>query len=1094
MLTAARSFTARMAIQVLLPLCLIGMADAADGRHRQLDRGQPNHGLPEASQGGYGRSGTDSGSVKSGQNDAKQDDAKQDNALETTFGRRAGQRLRLFGYEAFARTGAAAAPAFGTAQSDYLLGPGDEIRVTIHGGKYDSNRRYTVNSNGDVIIDHLRPLTAAGQTLGELRRQIEREVEIALTGHEAFVSLDGMRRMGILVTGAVVRPGRHEVAGSATLFDALTAADGVDKLGSLRDIRLIRSGATLSIDLYGLLSGDDGTDPPLRDGDRIVVPPIGPTIAVAGQVKRPGIFELPADGRKILREEAIALAGGSILPGPARVVHFTISDQGTEVPAEADYDVESRSDRQMSDGDLLLVSPAHDIRVGSVAIAGHIRHPGPRSLAEAESVAGLLAGADLLPDPYLPFAALETTDPATLARVLVPVDLQGVIDGRTDPMLSADDILIVLGSNDIAFLSSTPVVKLLRDKSTTDKATTDKGAAGKGKTPAQSVEADCAGVGVLARGIAADRQGTLARSPLARAAADLAAMPMPCPRVFDDYPDLLTFLLKHAVLLRSGVTRPGLYPVAGHAAVAELARSAGGSGGQEKLAVVDGGAAAKRRSDQAAAKRGDIVDSTTPKFELAGHVRFPGVRSLAGDGTLRQALGDGSQNLAGLYPLFGIIERQDASRMTNRLIAFSPLEVVSGLSDRPLSDGDRVRLFSMDEIRSAMKAERRSGQEKTERDGTAAETAAGLAIDPRTSPEPEPIPGQSMTVDPVLRSLMAEHAVIVHGAVRQPGSYPVEGQVRLEMLLTTAGGLTAQADANAIEIITPDPSPASGTVTNERRVVSLQAANGMAAEIGRGEAVRVNPVFNDREAYAVLAQGEVKRPGSFEVVRGERLSSLIERAGGLTQEAYPAGAVFTRESARRQQAEAFTSAARNLDRELAMILMKPDPPPAAQIAQARQLSDELRKAQPVGRITVEADPAMLAVHPELDVVLEAGDRIYFPKRSLTVTVAGEVLAPASLQFRPDKTGSQYLSEAGGLTQYADSSRIFVMRPDGSALPLRVSSWNHTATWIAPGSTIIVPRDPEPFEFFKFAQNLGSLFTQLSVSAAAVKVLSGDWGG
>ena len=1094
MLTAARRLTTRMAIQVLLPLCLIGMADAADGRHQQVDRGQANHGLPEANRAGGGRSGTDSGSVHGGQ-----DDAGQDSALEATFGRRAGKQLRLFGYEAFARTGAAAAPAFGTAQSDYLLGPGDEIRVTIHGGKYDSNRRYTVNSNGDVIVDQLRPLTAAGQTLGELRRQIEREVEIALTGHEAFVSLDGMRRMGILVTGAVVRPGRHEVAGSATLFDALTAADGVDKLGSLRDVRLIRSGATRSIDLYGLLNGDDGTDPPLRDGDRIVVPPIGPTIAVAGQVKRPGIFELPADGRKILREEAIALAGGSILPGPARVVHFTISDQGTEVPAEADSGGHSHSDRQMSDGDLLLVSPAHDIRVGSVAIAGHLRHPGPRSLAEAESVAGLLAGADLLPDPYLPFAALETTDPATLARVMVPIDLQGVIDGRTDPMLSADDILIVLGSNDIAFLSSTPVVKLLRDKSTTDKGATDNGATdngatGKGKTPARTVEADCAGVGVLARGIAADRQGTLARSPLARAAADLASMPMPCPRVFDDYPDLLTFLLKHAVLLRSGVTRPGLYPVAGHAAVAELARSAGGGGDQEKLAVVDGGGAARRRSDQAAAKRGDIVDSTTPKFELAGHVRFPGVRSLAADGTLRQALGDGSRNLAGLYPLFGIIERQDASRMTSRLIAFSPLEVVSGLSDRPLSDGDRVRLFSMDEIRSIMKAERRSDQERTERDRAATETSAGLAIDPRTIPEPEPIPGQPMTADPVLRSLMAEHAVIVHGAVRQPGSYPVDGQVRLEMLLTTAGGLTAQADANAIEIITPDPSPASGTVTNERRVVSLQAANGMAAEIGRGEAVRVNPVFNDREAYAVLAQGEVKRPGSFEVVRGERLSSLIERAGGLTQEAYPAGAVFTRESARRQQAEAFTSAARNLDRELAMILMKPDPPPAAQITQARQLSDELRKAQPAGRITVEADPAMLAVHPELDVVLEAGDRIYFPKRSLTVTVAGEVLAPASLQFRPDKTGSQYLSEAGGLTQYADSSRIFVLRPDGSALPLRVSSWNHTATWIAPGSTIIVPRDPEPFEFFKFAQNLGSLFTQLSVSAAAVKVLSGDWGG
>jgi protein involved in polysaccharide export with SLBB domain len=268
----------------------------------------------------------------------------------------------------------------------------------------------------------------------------------------------------------------------------------------------------------------------------------------------------------------------------------------------------------------------------------------------------------------------------------------------------------------------------------------------------------------------------------------------------------------------------------------------------------------------------------------------------------------------------------------------------------------------------------------------------------------------------------------------------------------------------------------------------------MTTEIGSGEAVRVNPVFNSREAYAVLVQGEVKRPGSFEIIRGERLSSLIARAGGLTQEAYPAGAIFTRESARHQQAEAFTNAARNLDRELSMVLMKPDPPPAAQIAQARQLSDELRQAQPVGRITVEADPAMLAVHPEFDVVLEAGDRIFFPKRSLTVTVAGEVLAPASLQFKPDKTSDRYLTEAGGMTQYADASRVFVQRPDGSALPLRVSSWNHTPVTITPGSTIIVPRDPEPFEFFKFAQNIGGIFSQLAVSAAAIKVLGSDLGG
>ena len=136
-----------------------------------------------------------------------------------------------------------------------------------------------------------------------------------MSAHEAFVSLEGMRRMGILVTGAVARPGRHEVPGSATVFDALNAAGGVDKLGSLRDIRLIRSGAARSIDFYGLLQGVDGTDPALRDGDRIVVPPIGPTIAIAGQVKRPAIFELPADRRPIPLEEAMALAAGRYCRG-----------------------------------------------------------------------------------------------------------------------------------------------------------------------------------------------------------------------------------------------------------------------------------------------------------------------------------------------------------------------------------------------------------------------------------------------------------------------------------------------------------------------------------------------------------------------------------------------------------------------------------------------------------------------------------------------------------------------------------------------------------------------------------------------------------
>ncbi|WP_211103778.1 SLBB domain-containing protein [Skermanella pratensis] len=987
-----------------------------------------------------------------------EDAAGPSSPIEAAFSRRAGAPMKLYGYELFAPRPGKVPPSFGTAQNDYLLGPGDELRITIHGAAYPSNRRYMVDSNGDVVVDHLRPLRAAGRTIAELRRQLEAEVTLSMAGHEAFLSLEGMRRMGILVTGAVATPGRHEISGSGTMLDALQAAGGVDRLGSLRTIRLIRGGTSRTVDFYGLLQGLDGSDPALRDGDRIVVPPIGPTIAVAGEVKRPGIYELApaeaqADGGALSLADAVALAAGPIQPAPVRIVRFALGGNGAEVPDEAAGDPDESRIRTVAAGDLLIVTPTRDHRRGTVTVTGHVRQPGPRALAGAETLASLVGSVDLLTDPYLPFAALETTDPRSLARVLSPVDLQAVLDARSDRLLAGGDTLIVLGSSDIAFLSSQPVLDLLRR-------------GGRSRAPAE-----CAGLEVLARRLSGDPEGVLARGPLARAAKDLTPSTVPCPRVFDDHPDLLAFAMEHAVLVR-GVIRPGFYPAADRSDLATLSRAAGG--GHKKLGVVsDAAFAGESGSVPAGAGVGDIVDSVAPRIELAGHTRFPGTRLLSQTPSLRSLLGNANQALSHLYPLFGVIERYDRRRLTGRLIAFSPHEVIQGFSDRPLADGDTVRLFSFADIRAAMA----SAAGNPGRAGQAGTAPAGGSAGP----------GEMMS--PALLTLMADRSVDVRGAVREPGAYPVDGAVGLDLLLAAAGGLSDLADRNSVEITGREPPGDPGSVTSARRVVSLDAANGLAANVGPGDAVRVNPLFDDREPYAVTIEGEVKRPGSFDVIRGERLSSLLKRAGGLTEQAYPAGAIFARESVRRQQTDAFAAIARNIERDISVVLARPDPPPAAQIEQARNLSTEFREAQPIGRITVEADPARLALHPDLDIVLEPGDRIFFPKRPLTVTVAGEVLAPASLQFSPAKNADDYIGEAGGTTQYADASRAFVMKPDGSAQPLKISFWNHQQTALLPGSTIIVPRDPEPFHFFRFTQNVGGLLSQLAVAAAAVFVLT-----
>ncbi|HEY0837236.1 MAG TPA: SLBB domain-containing protein, partial [Azospirillum sp.] len=273
-----------------------------------------------------------------------------------------------------------------------------------------------------------------------------------------------------------------------------------------------------------------------------------------------------------------------------------------------------------------------------------------------------------------------------------------------------------------------------------------------------------------------------------------------------------------------------------------------------------------------------------------------------------------------------------------------------------------------------------------------------------------------------------------------------------------------------------------------RHALDLRRSGAGRRAVAAGDALRVNPAFATLETRAVAILGEVRRPGHYDVLRGETLSSLIARAGGLTEEAYPAGAHFTRESERRREKERYQQAARELDNGIVLLLQKGDPIRQEEVALARQLAAQLRGIDPPGRIVVEADPAVLRQRPELDVLLESDDRILIPKRPLTVAVAGEVMAPAALQFQPGKTAADYLREAGGPTRGADDGRAFLVLPDGRAQPLSISSWNHTVASVPPGSTIVVPRDPKPFDTLEFTKNLGGILGSLAITAASISVI------
>ncbi|ACI98093.1 SLBB domain-containing protein [Rhodospirillum centenum] len=949
--------------------------------------------------------------------------------LEALYSERAGEPLRRFGATVFDGRSAPTGPVLGAVADDHPLKAGDEVTVILR-GQTSGSRTYAVGTDGMLAPDDLRPIAAAGRPLGEVRRQIVAEVAAVLPQTEAFVSLSRPRRLTALVLGEVTRPGRHDLPAFASVLDALYAAGGVAGTGSLRAIRVLEPGGPpggVAVDLYDLLRDGTGTaDRRLPDGSRIVVPTLGATVAVAGAVKRPGIYELPPGEPRLSLESLLDLAGGPLRPGPERALRLSFGHDG----AERSTAVADPGAPLFGDGDVLLYAPARSDRLGTVTLGGHVRQPGPRSLGEAPTLERLLPPAELGPAPYLPFAALVRRSERIGARTLLPVDLSRPGDPDRGQPLADGDRLLVLGEADVAFLSSRRVLALLA-----------------GESPAAD-DGDCPALGALSARLAADPTGPLAAGAPARTAAALSGPDLPCPALFAAEPDLLPFALEHAALLRRGVLRPGLYPAAPGAAPTALVRAAGG--------VVGAGAAV------ASALPADrILDVGPPGVELAGAVRRPGVRPLAAARTLRALLGDGDVLAPDAYGLLAVVERFDRAGVARSLIPFAPVDVLAGTLDRALRDGDRVVILDSGWVRSLAL-------------GTGPEAAL-------TGPDAD------------LARLALDRVVQVRGAVTVPGAYPVAQPATLRDLVAAAGGLALEADAAAVEIVPAlGKPPADGEGGDARpHRIDLSGPAGLTARAGPGDGIRVPARFHPREPRWVEIAGEVRQPGRYDLAPGERLSSLIARAGGLTPDAYPDGAVFTRDSARRAEEEGFRRVAAEMDRGLALALLRESPPSPAQVELTRQLADSLRAVRAVGRITVEADPAALASDPTADILLEPGDRILFPKRPLTVTVSGEVLSPASLRFVPGKEAADYLREAGGLTRFADRGLIFVLYPDGSSQPLAAPRGRYALLTIPPGSTLVVPRDPEPFEFLPVAQSVTTILSQLALTAAAVTAILDD---
>lgn len=259
-----------------------------------------------------------------------------------------------FGHELFAGDpGRHAGPSFGPVPADYRVAPGDEIIVQAW-GDLSFRDTHRVDREGRIVLRDAGAIGVAGKTLEQAERAIVRQFSRVLSGVSPDgggstiidVSLGRLRAIRVFVVGEVARPGGYDLGPVSSVFEALYAAGGPSAIGSMRDVRLVRDNRVAgSLDLYDYLTrGSREGDLTLRDGDTVFLPVAGPIVELAGEIRRPALYELE-EGEGLL--DLLRYGGGPTPSARRDLVHVR----------RIDPDASGRGDVARIDIDLPIPPP-----------------------------------------------------------------------------------------------------------------------------------------------------------------------------------------------------------------------------------------------------------------------------------------------------------------------------------------------------------------------------------------------------------------------------------------------------------------------------------------------------------------------------------------------------------------------------------------------------------------------------------------------------------------------------------------------------------------------------------------------------------------
>ena len=962
---------------------------------------------------------------------------------------------------------------FNSLGSGYRLAAGDVLAISIR-GLSSTDEEAVVDVEGKIAIPGMLPVIAAGRSIADVQSDIKQVLEVDDASANVYVSLSAARLVSVQITGAIGQPGTVAVPAYTPVSRILPLVGDILPQGSARNITLFQNGDRQIVDLYQSLLGlDVAVDPLVVNNARLHVGDQGGTVAVAGFVGRPGIFELAAGQTAISTDELFRLANIGLMAPGTKMDLLRFNDQG--VPASEP--IAFGKDQMVQAGQALQIKFVQTRSQSDVKVFGAVEKPFSLNVVNPIPIAELLRnGAALTSDVYMDFALIagnrsENSADRTinLTKALQFPDRFLIRRGETLIILTLNQYQTLLkqsltepsGRISQLLISAEPAEVFLDGKRVAFVAASEGQAIadifGTQLSVPQDIDYDFSLL-FDPKAVAQKPKAFLLSEALTEASGyDLrggARLQLFTTTFLRDVnlPNLKNFSVDQTGLESASDTQNKTAREAITSSTSmSLANQSNASASQVQGAELDKQIAFETRSrldtraELAVAARGISASSPTVIFVngqqygfLPSDVRFSNTR-LARELT----------RTAEIYPLYAEVATQAPDGYSFETRSFALGALASRQSTFSTQASMRLDFYTQEFIRRFVLP---NNPVKTTEDlSKAAETlrAAGRFIS---------------------------------GAVRQPGQYPVAADLSLDLFLRVAGGALPNADLKNVILRTYVVSRNGEIDVQRSKRIDLTAVSPASIKLSGNYDILIPALVNNAASGVVALNGQVQRPGNYTIGRDETLHDIIERAGGFTEVAYPLGAVLTRQSLKEEQTRANLSLARQVEQSILSLSQNASAEQSQQIPAVIGLANQLRTLSGSGRQIVNA----ALKSGENPVFLEDGDSFFVPKRPSHVSVIGSVYNEVSAVYAPYKTPRNYISEAGGTSKIADSKNVYMVLPNGQSEPIgEIDSAN---VIIPPGAVLIVPPKVDKLSPLGLSRVVSDILSNIATSVLAINAV------